>query len=89
MSMSANPGQLAKRGNQVMKIECFLAEGCGSKADLEKNIQKAIDEEGVAAEVLFHELSSEEAEQKGIGGSPTVWIDGQDLEPEAPPTGIS
>lgn len=72
-----------------MKIECFLAEGCGSKADLEKNIQTAIDEEGVAAEVSFHELSSEEAEKKGIGGSPTVWVDGRNLEPEVPPAGIS
>ncbi len=72
-----------------MKIECFLAEGCGSKANLEKNIQKALDEEGVTAEVFFHELSREKAEQKGIGGSPTVWVDGQDLEREAPPAGIS
>jgi len=72
-----------------MKIECFLAEGCGSRADLEKNIRKAIDAEGVGAEVFFQELSSEEAEQKGIGGSPTVWVDDQDLEPEAPPAGIS
>lgn len=72
-----------------MKIECFLAEGCGSKADLEKNIRKAIDAEGVAAEISFCELSSEEAEQKGIEGSPTVWVDGRDLEPEAPPAGVS
>ncbi len=72
-----------------MKIECFLAEGCGSRADLEKNIQKAIEAEGITAEVSFHELSSEEAERKGIGGSPTVWVDGHDLEPGAPPAGIS
>ena len=72
-----------------MKIECFLAEGCGSKADLEKNVRKAIEAEGVAAEVSFHELSSEEAEKKGIGGSPTVWVDGRDLELGVPPAGIS
>ena len=72
-----------------MKIECFFAEGCGSKADLKRNIQKAIDEEGVAAEVFFYELSREEAERKGIGGSPTVWVDGQDLEPGSLPAGIS
>jgi len=45
-----------------MRIECFLTEGCGSKADLEKNIQKALNEEEIVAELFFHELSSEEAE---------------------------
>jgi hypothetical protein len=32
---------------------------------------------------------NEGAEKKGIGGPPTVWMDGRDLEPEAPPPGIS
>ncbi len=72
-----------------MKIECFFSEGCGSKEKLKENIQKALLEEGMDAEVFFRVLSQEEAEQLGIGGSPTVWVNGQDLEPGTPPGGIS
>jgi hypothetical protein len=72
-----------------MKIECFLAEGCGSKGQLQENIERALLEEGTEASVSFRELSQEEAEELGIGGSPTVWVDGIDLEPGVPPGGTS
>ena len=72
-----------------MKIECFFSEGCGSKDKLKENIQKALHTEGMDAEVSFRVLSQEEAEKLGIGGSPTVWVNGQDLDPGAPPGGIS
>ncbi len=72
-----------------MKIECFFAEGCGSKDQLKENIGKALFEEGRAAEISFRVLSQEEAEQLGIGGSPTVWINGQDIEPGILLRGIS
>jgi len=72
-----------------MKIECFFSEGCGSKEKLKENIGKALSEEGVDAQVSFRELSQEEADGLGIGGSPTVWVNGQDLEPGTPPGGIS
>jgi hypothetical protein len=72
-----------------MKIECFFSEGCGSKEKLKENIQKALLAQGMVAEVNFRVLSCEEAEQLGIGGSPTVWVNGQDIEPEVPPGGIS
>ncbi len=72
-----------------MKIECFFSEGCGSKEKLKTNIEKALIEEGLKAEINFRTVSQEEAERLGIGGSPTVWINGQDLEPGVPPGGIS
>ena len=72
-----------------MKIECFFAEGYGSKEQLWENIQRALLEEGIDAEVSFREPSLEEADKLGIGGSPTVWVDGQDIEPGALPGGIS
>ena len=72
-----------------MKIECFLAEGCGSKEQLRENIQKALFNEGMGAEVSFRELAEQEAEKLGIGGSPTLWVNGQDIEPGALPGGIS
>ena len=72
-----------------MKIECFFSEGCGSKDKLRENIRKALLADGMEAEVFFRVLSQEEAEQLGIGGSPTVWVNGQDLEPGALPGGVS
>ncbi len=72
-----------------MKIECFFSEGCGSKEKLKENIRQALLEEGMEAEVSFRVLSQEEAEQLGIGGSPTVWVNGQDLESGTPPGGVS
>ncbi len=72
-----------------MKIECFFSEGCGSKEKLKENIRQALLEEGMDAEVSFRVLSQEEAGQLGIGGSPTVWVNGQDMEPGTPPGGVS
>jgi hypothetical protein len=72
-----------------MKIECFFSEGCGSKEKLEENIQRVLLAEGMDVEVSFRVLSYEEAEQLGTGGSPTVWVNGQDLEPGTPPGGVS
>jgi hypothetical protein len=72
-----------------MKIECFFSEGCGSKEKLKANVEKALFEEDMKAEVIFRVISPEEAERLRIGGSPTVWIDGNDLESGAPPAGIS
>jgi len=73
-----------------MKIECFFSEGCGSKEKLKENIQKALLAEGMDAEIFFRVLSQEEAEQLGIGGSPTVWLNGRDdIEEGTPPGGIT
>ena len=72
-----------------MKIECFFTEGCGSKKQLMQHTEQALREERIDAEVLSRQVSQEEAKQMGIGGSPTVWVDGRDLEEEAPPGGIA
>jgi hypothetical protein len=72
-----------------MKIECFLAEGCGSKEQLMQHIERALREDGIDADVLSRQVSQEEAKQMGIGGSPIVWVDGRDLEEGAPPGGIA
>jgi hypothetical protein len=72
-----------------MKIECFFSEGCGSKEKLKENIERVLIEEGMEAEVFFREVSQDEAERLGIGGSPTIWIDGHDLDPGVSPSGIA
>ncbi len=72
-----------------MKIECFFFEGCPSTEKLKENIRQALLQEGMEAEVSFRVLSHEEAERLGIGGSPTVWVDGIDLEPGVSSAGTS
>jgi len=66
-----------------------ISKGCESKEVMKRNVQQAILEEGIEAEVSFREVAQEEAEQLGMGGSPTIWINGRDLEPGTPPAGIS
>jgi hypothetical protein len=72
-----------------MRIECFYFEGCDSKGKLKENIHKALAEEGIEAQVSFHKVSVEDAQMLGIPGSPTVRVDGRDLEPELGSGGLS
>ncbi len=72
-----------------MKIECFFSEGCGSKEKLRENILQAFLAEGIEADLSLREVSQEEADRLGIGGSPTVWINGKDIEAGVPPAGVS
>jgi len=52
----------------------FFSQGCGSKERLKDNLERAIAEEEIEAEVSYREVSVQEAERLGIGGSPTVWV---------------
>jgi len=63
-----------------MKIECFMSEGCGSYHQLRENIDKALSEQGVQADVSYHTVSYDEAMQLGIKGSPTIRINGKDFD---------
>jgi predicted DsbA family dithiol-disulfide isomerase len=71
---------LAGRRSFQVRIECLVAEGCASLASLERNIRKALEEEGMEAEITVKVLGEEEARRMGVPGSPTVLIDGEDLE---------
>lgn len=64
-----------------MKIECYMSMRCGSEEALRDNVREAVALEGVRAEVLFRRLSDEEAASLGLRGSPSVLVDGEDVEP--------
>ncbi len=64
-----------------MQIECFISERCGSEASLKENIDKALGLEGQKAEVAFFRLNDEEAGKKGLKGSPSVFVDGEEVQP--------
>ena len=64
-----------------MKIDCYLSQGCQSEEALKTNITAAIEREGIKAEVNVHRMNDDEALSLGLSGSPSVFINGRELQP--------
>ena len=65
----------------MIKIDCYMSARCGSEEALRKNIKEALSLEGVVAEVSLRRIEDDEAEKLGLRGSPSVFIDGAELQP--------
>jgi hypothetical protein len=67
-----------------MKIELLYFEGCPSYAELLPRLRELIASEGIQDEVQLRRVETpEEAERERFLGSPTVRIDGLDVDPTA------
>jgi hypothetical protein len=66
-----------------MKIDCYISQGCGSEEALKENIARALEAEGIHAEAGFHRISDEQAAKLKLSGSPSVFIDGKELQPQS------
>ncbi|MEJ2183677.1 MAG: hypothetical protein P8Y66_09145 [Nitrospirota bacterium] len=64
-----------------MTVECYLSPGCASEEALRANLEAALTAEGLRAEVRFLRVGEAEAARLGLRGSPSVRIDGRDVEP--------
>ena len=64
-----------------MKIDCYLSPDCGSEEGLRENIIHALKAEQVEADVIFHRINDEKATTLGLSGSPSVFVDGEELQP--------
>jgi len=64
-----------------MKIDCYLSTGCGAESERKENIYGALDLEGIEAEVNFFRVEDREARVLGLSGSPSVFIDGEEVQP--------
>ncbi len=64
-----------------MRIDCYMSERCGSEAALKENIKKALGFEGLEAEVSFSRVTDVEAAERGLRGSPSVFVDGEEVQP--------
>lgn len=64
-----------------MKIDCYISLRCGSEDALKENISKALELEKISAEVSFFRVTEDEAKKLGLKGSPSVLIDGKDIQP--------
>ncbi len=64
-----------------MKIDCYISLRCGTENVLRENISKSLELENVSAEVNFYRITEEEARSLGLKGSPSVMINGKDVQP--------
>jgi hypothetical protein len=75
---------------EAMKIKLLYFDGCPSYQEALQNLREALAEDGIGASIeLVNVTSAEEAERLQFLGSPTIQIDGVDLEgPEATSQGV-
>ena len=66
---------------EIIRIDCYLAQDCASEQALSDNVNAALRLETVKAEVSFTRITESEAEELGLRGSPSVLVDGQDILP--------
>ncbi len=70
------------KGADIMKIDCYMSGDCGSEGALRHNIDRALTAEKTEAEVSFHRIGEAEAAALGVTGSPSVFINGEELQPQ-------
>jgi len=64
-----------------MRIDCFLSPTCSSEKNLKENIDRALHAEAMDAEVIFSVVNELEAARLGLKGSPSILINGTDIQP--------
>jgi hypothetical protein len=64
-----------------LTIDCYLSQGCQSEEALKISIATALERDGIKADVNFHRLNDDEASSRGLSGSPSVFINGKELQP--------
>ncbi len=72
----------------IVKIDCYISQGCGSEEALKENIDRALAAEKIQAEVGIYRVSDEKAAELKLSGSPAVFINGKELQPSGA-TGFS
>ncbi len=68
-----------------MRIEVLYFDGCPSHEQLLVHLRSLLEREGIDAEiVLRHVPDDEHAQRERFLGSPTIRVDGRDIDPGAP-----
>jgi hypothetical protein len=65
-----------------MKIDCYLSPECPSEEALWENIKRALAIEKVEAALRFHRIDDGKALALAMTGSPSVFINGKELQPQ-------
>jgi hypothetical protein len=67
-----------------MRIELLYFDGCPSHAELLPRLRELLANQGIGEEIELRRVETpEEAERERFLGSPTVRIDGEDVDPSA------
>jgi hypothetical protein len=73
-----------------MRVEVFYWEGCPSHPEAIALLERVLEERGMTASIELHEVTThEEAVALAFPGSPTIRIEGRDVDPSsasAPPS---
>jgi hypothetical protein len=72
-----------------LNIDLYFSELCGSYYELRENLNKALTELSLSADITDHTIYYEDAVSHSITGSPSVWINGRDAFPAAGSPGIT
>ena len=65
-----------------IKNDCYLSSECGSEELLRKNINSALTDEKIKVDVGLHKINDDDALDLGLSGSPSVFINGKELQPQ-------
>ncbi len=65
-----------------MRIDCYLSPECASEEALRENIARVLAVEKIEAELRLHRIDDNKAMALGITGSPSVFINGKELQPQ-------
>ena len=73
-----------------MKIELLYFDGCPGWKEAMAQLEEVLQEQGIQATVEPIDVTdNEEAQRLRFPGSPTVRVDGNDVEPGAPESGFN
>jgi hypothetical protein len=65
-----------------VRIDFLFWRGCPSHPEARELLRQVLTQRGVEAEVVEHEvLTEEEAQELAFPGSPTIRVDGRDVDP--------
>jgi hypothetical protein len=65
-----------------MRIDCYLSPECASEEALRENIKRALAIEKMEADFSLHRIDDNRAMALGVTGSPSVLINGKELQPQ-------
>lgn len=61
-----------------LKIDIYLSEICGSYYQLREHLERALAELHMTAEIAYHTVYYDDAVNRGIKCSPSIWVNGRD-----------
>ena len=62
----------------ALRIDIYMSETCGSYHQLRECLVRVLAELHIRAEVTYHTVYYDDAVNRGIKGSPSIWINGKD-----------